>query len=50
MSCNELLSQHKKFFAQAKDHNYIREHLLAGLPSLDDRVTNVLMNQANEYF
>ena len=50
LSCSELLETHKKFFAQAKDNNYIKQHLLAGLKNIDHRVTSVLQNQANEYF
>jgi len=42
MSCSELLTNHKKFFGQAKDSTYIKENLLNNLPSLDERVTKVL--------
>ena len=50
MNCNELLSNHKKFFAQAKDSVFLKEHMLNNLPTLDERVTKVLQNQAIEYF
>lgn len=50
LSCNELLEKHKKFFAQARDDNYVKENLLKDLPNVDDRVTTVLKNQANEYY
>lgn len=50
LSCNELLEKHKKFFAQAKDNNYVRDVLLKDLPNIDQRVSTVLQSQAKEYY
>lgn len=37
-SADEILHNNAKFFSFAKDKEYLREHLLKGVPTLEKRV------------
>jgi hypothetical protein len=37
-NAENVLKMNKKFFALAKDNKYIKEHLLKGVPTVQERV------------
>jgi hypothetical protein len=38
LTATELLKKHRSFFKKRKDDEYVKKHLLSGLPNLEDRV------------
>lgn len=43
-TAEEVLKMNKKFFAKAKNKNYLVESLLKGIPTVQERVKNYLIN------
>jgi serine/threonine-protein kinase OSR1/STK39 len=41
-TAEEILKNNKNFFSFAKDKDYLREHLLKGIPTLEKRVITSL--------